>query len=319
MSVIVLAGDIGGTNTRLAILEGDRVLKQSSFVNAEFIDFEQCLTIFLSGLSVEIGAAAIGAAGPVANGKIEMTNLNWSLDQNELSKRLGIPVQLLNDFHIQALGVLGLTTAGYMSLGPARVLEPRQIAVVGAGTGLGEALLHRVGQRWTVIPGEGGHKRFAPKSEREIDLLRLLMKAYPEHVSIERLVSGPGIENIYEALVKLDGLSLPAKRTAREITEDAMANRCTICVEVLDLFVDTLADEAANLVLQARAECVYVSGGIPPRILSRIEERFRAAFEAKGRYRNFLQTVEIRMVMEHDIALQGAAYAAQDLLQPSID
>ena len=316
--MIVLAGDIGGTNTRLAIVQGDRVLKQSSFVNAEVSDFEQCLTTFLSGSLIEIDAAAIGAAGPVADGKIEMTNLNWRLDQKELSHRLGIPVRLLNDFHIQALGILGLTTAGYTSLGSARALAPRHIAVIGAGTGLGEALLTRVGERWLVIPGEGGHKRFAPKSEREIDLLRILMRTYPEHVSVERLVSGPGIENIYEALVHLDGASLNGKRTAREITEDAIANRCALCSEVLNLFIDTLADEAANLVLQARAECVYVSGGIPPRIRSQIEQRFRSAFESKGRYREFLQTVEIRLVLEQDIALQGASYAAQDLLKQSV-
>ena len=121
--MIVLAGDIGGTNTRLAIVQGDRVLEQSSFVNAEVSDFEQCSTTFLSGSLIEIDAAAIGAAGPVADGKIEMTNLNWRLDQEELH-RLGIPVRLLNDFHIQALGILGLTTAGYTSLGLLEHLLP---------------------------------------------------------------------------------------------------------------------------------------------------------------------------------------------------
>ena len=188
--------------------------------------------------------------------------------------------------------------------------------MIGAGTGLGEAILIRHHDDWVVIPGEGGHKRFAPKNEREIDLLRALQARWPEHVSVERVVSGPGLVNTYEAL-RGDLLKHPrmaSEDAAAVISDEALHGRCSLCEEVLDIFVDTLADEAANLVLQSRADCLYVSGGIPNKVYPRLLSRFRYGFEAKGRYRSLLEKTEIRVVSRPDVALEGAAFAAHRLV-----
>jgi glucokinase len=312
--VAVLVGDIGGTNTRLAIFEHNQMVHRASFVNAEMAGFDECLSQFLETTSAVICAAVFGGAGPVDHGRLEMTNLNWLLTETELVNRLDVPVRLLNDFHIQALGTLGLTDQDYESLGGVRVDTPRQIAVIGAGTGLGEAFLTFTDGGWIVVPGEGGHKRFAPKNEREVELLRQLWVQFPEHVSVERVVSGPGIVNVFKALGGRDFAQLGDQDPARTITEQALARSCDLSVETLEIFVDTLADEAANLALQNRANCVYVSGGIPPRVLPIIRARFRGAFEAKGRYRKLLTQVEVRVVDHDDIALEGAAYAAERLV-----
>ncbi len=315
--VSVLVGDIGGTNTRLAIFDGATVIHRTSFVNADMKNFDACLSHFLDGVQTVASAAVFGAAGPVSNGRIEMTNLNWLLDEQHLVNTLKMPVQLLNDFHIQALGTLELESTDYECLGDARATNPQTIAVIGAGTGLGEAILIQTSVGWTVIPGEGGHKRFAPKNEREIELLRRLWLDFPEHVSVERVVSGPGLVNAFKALSSSDDTDWGDQDPARLITAAALSGTCPLSIEVLDIFVDTLADEAANLALQTRAGCLYLSGGIPPRILPIIVQRFRKAFEAKGRYRALLEAVEIRVISRDDIALLGAAYAARRLEQYS--
>ena len=310
----VLVGDIGGTNTRLAIYEHNQMVHRASFLNADIASFDECLSQFLNTNSVVIDAATFGAAGPLARGRVEMTNLNWSLNERDLVNRLGVPVQLLNDFHIQALGTIGLTEQDYESIGDVRVDTPHQIAVIGAGTGLGEAFLTLTDAGWIVVPGEGGHKRFAPKNEREVELLRQLWVRFPEHVSVERVVSGPGVVNVFTALGGPDFKKRGDRDPARTITEQALAESCELSVETLAIFVDTLADEAANLALQNRSDCVYISGGIPPRILPIVRARFREAFEAKGRYRKFLTQVEVRIVERDDMALEGAAYAAERLV-----
>ena len=313
----VLVGDIGGTNTRLALVDGLTVRRKRNFRNADMLDFNACLDLFLNDLREAPAAAAFGLAGPVDDGRIQMTNLNWVVDESELSQKLGIPVQLLNDFHIQALGMTLLRPSDYRSLGETRVTNPTRLAVIGAGTGLGEALLTQHQDDWVVMPGEGGHKRFAPKNEREIDLLRALQAQWPEHVSVERVVSGPGLVNVYDALRGSQSRHprMAVEDVASVISEEALAQRCALCEEVLDIFVDTLADEAANLVLQSVADCLYVSGGIPNKIFPRLLSRFRLGFEAKGRYRSLLEKTEIRVVNRPDIALEGAAFAAHRLLR----
>lgn len=310
----VLVGDVGGTNTRLAIFEDNRIVHRASFLNAEMTGFDVCLAQFLSAAPSVISAAVFGAAGPLEDGRIKMTQLDWLLDETALATQLKVPVRLLNDFHIQALGTLTLTAHDYEPLGSARVQDPQRMAVIGAGTGLGEALLVFRENRWLVIPGEGGHKRFAPKNDREIELLRILWQKFPEHVSVERIVSGPGVVNVYTALSGADPAHFGDEDPARVITEQALDGSCSFSKETLDIFVDTLADEAADLALQNQADCVYVSGGIPPRVIPIIRARFRHVFEAKGRYRSLLAQVEIRVVDRGDMALEGAAYAAKLLV-----
>ena len=313
--MFVLVGDIGGTNTRLAIFDGETMIHKVDFVNASMPNFEACLSHFLSEVRTSFSAASFGVAGPLNGGQIEMTNLSWVIDEAALEQTLGVPAKLLNDFHIQALGTTLLKSEDYRTIGMPRITAPDRLAVIGAGTGLGEALLIRHHDDWVVIPGEGGHKRFAPKNEREIDLLRSLSERWPEHVSVERVVSGPGLVNTYEALLG----DLPrhprmfGENPAAVISDEALTGGCHLCEEVLDIFVDTLADEAANLVLQSRADCLYISGGIPNRIFTKLAERFRQGFEAKGRYRTLLEKTEIRVVNRPNMALEGAAFAARVL------
>lgn len=313
VAVAVLVGDVGGTHTRIAVFSGRDLLHHISFLNAEMASFDECLTRFMTTVQTDVSAAVFGAAGPVSNGQIEMTNLDWCLDEAVLTSQLKVPVRLLNDFHIQALGTLELVASDYEHLGSARVAAPQNVAVIGAGTGLGEAILTRTDAGWLVVPGEGGHKRFAPKNEREIELLRQLWLLFPDHVSVERVVSGPGIVNVYNALSPVGVDHLGDTDPGHLITESALNGTCALSKEVLEIFVDTLADEAANLALQTRVGCLYLSGGIPRKILPLIKARFRRAFESKGRYRSLLEGVEVRVVSRTGIALEGAAYAANRL------
>lgn len=313
--MVVLVGDIGGTNTRLAVFDGTQMLEKKAFRNSEMTGFDACLSAFLSEIDLQVSAAVFGVAGPVDSGRIQMTNLNWMIDESVLSDELGIPVGLLNDFHIQALGMTLLSAADYRLIGSSMAVNPNRLAVIGAGTGLGEAIMMRHRGDWVVIPGEGGHKRFAPKNLREIELLRTLTERWPEHVSVERVVSGPGLVNTYDAL-RGDSKRHPrmdVEDPAVVISEEALAGRCDFCEEVLDIFIDTLADEAANLVLQSRADCLYISGGIPNQLFPKLNSRFRLGFEAKGRYRALLEKTEVRVVSRANIALEGAALAARKL------
>ena len=188
--------------------------------------------------------------------------------------------------------------------------------VLGAGTGLGEAYLIPEGDGWRVVPGEGAHGRFGPRDEREIGLLRYLMALYPGHVSVERVASGPGLVCAYDYL-RGDAPRHP--RMAEEvpgavILEEGLAGRCPHAEGAIEIFLDTLADEAATVAIKCNAGMVYLSGGMAPRLLPRLAARFRAAFVDKGRYRSWLETIPIRLVVHPDPGLLGAQLAARALL-----
>ena len=195
-------------------------------------------------------------------------------------------------------------------------LEPRSrghIALLGAGTGLGEAVCIWTGQEYFPVAGEGSHGRFGPKDERQIELLRGLMARWPNHVSTERIVSGPGLVNTYDVLrgntPRHDRLGDMDPATA--ITELGLAGDCPVAVETLETFVDVFADEAASLALKCNATEVYLSGGIPPRIRPFIHDRFRTAFENKGRYHSMMQGIPVRLITEANMGLLGAGYATE--------
>lgn len=316
----LLAGDVGGTNTRLALYEDDQQIALSSYKNAEQSGLEAIIDGFLADHpGASPAAACVGVAGPVRRGRVRLTNIDWQLDHDQLSARLGYPVQLVNDFQAQAAAVPHLDLeADTLDLGPAPEGTPdlgAPIAVLGPGTGLGEALLIPDAAGHRVLPTEGGHARFAPRDEREVGLLRSLWQIWPEHVSVERVLSGPGLVAIYDHL-RGDAPRRPEMATtdpAAVISAQALAGGCPICVEAMEIFIGVLGDEAANLALKSNAGRVFIAGGIGPRIAPLLQGRLRQAFTAKGRFSSWLRGVPTRLITRSDTGLLGAWAEARRL------
>lgn len=320
----LLIGDVGGTHTRLVRLPDPvagpevrgheneqrevRSTRPSKAIAEQGSDLGVEIARFLAPLGpVEAGCLAV--AGPVFGGQVHLTNLGWTLDARILSESLGFPVTLINDFHAQALAMPALDERHLHRLAPtaAATRPPGDcLVVMGPGTGLGEAVLVPDGRGdWRVVAGEGGHARFAPRGERAIGLLGFLTERFGAHVSVERVLSGPGLASIAEFL----GCPGTGDDPAADVTRRALAGEPGP-VEALTLFVEALADEAANMALRCNAGRVFLTGGIPPKILPFLAPRFRAVFEDKGRYSEWLRTVPVDVVLHSDPGLIGAARAA---------
>jgi glucokinase len=311
----ILVGDIGGTNTRLARFDGQRVLGLVSYKNADLEDLIQAVDAYRARHG-DFDVACFGIAGPVIDQAVKMTNLGWQIRRDALVRALECPVRLVNDFHAQAYAAPHLTTEQLEPLDEIPRSTVGHIALIGSGTGLGEALCIWNGTTYFPVAGEGGHSRFGPRDDRELQVLLGLRQKWPGHVSVERVASGPGILNVYDALRgdtprhKALGMGDPSAA----ITGLALSKACEIAVATLEIFVDVLADESASLAMKCNASLVLVSGGIPPKILPILRERFRAAFEEKGRYRSLIEAMPVRVVVEPDFGLLGAGYAALEMI-----
>lgn len=322
---MILAGDIGGTNTRLASYDADGSARvERSYANREFPHFDAVLAQFLTDAgSPAVDAAAIAVAGPVLQGHVQMTNLQWSLDETALSSTLGgRPVRLLNDLEAAAYGVPHLPPEDLRTLATGTSVRHGNIAVIAAGTGLGEALL-----TWCkadvphVLASEGGHADFAARDATEIALLEWLGRTH-SHVSWEHVVSGPGIVWTYEFLRDSGRASEPpalrdrlaaAVAPAAVISKSALDGEFPICVRTLEIFVRAYGAEAGNLALKGMTlSGVYVAGGIAPSVLQgRWGERFMQAFVDKGRYADMLGRIPVHVVVSEDAALVGACAVAR--------
>lgn len=310
----LLVGDVGGTNTRLALLEDGVTTARLDARNTE----HRGLDALVAGFTKAHGrpdAGCVAVAGPVRRGRVEMTNLAWRIDEAGLSTAAGAPCRIINDFHAQALAMPRLGPEHYETLGgddaALDATSPR--VVIGPGTGLGEAFLIPGLDGWTAVPGEGGHTRYAPRTPREVALLEHFTARYGDHVSVERVVSGPGLVAIYD-FARGEAPRLPAmaeRDPAAVITDEALAGGDAHCVEAVEIFIGALGDEAANLALQVNAGLVYLTGGIPPRIRALLPGRLRAAFEAKGRYATWAKSIPIRLVLHPDPGLLGAQAMAE--------
>lgn len=308
-----LLADIGGTNIRLAIYAESNCIER---IDAATSDGVVALIRAFLAAHPGVERACLAVAGPVIDGRAYLTNVGIELDAAALSVELGMPVRVINDFHAQALAVLALGADDLHAL-PGSKSAPHPGAcqvVIGAGTGLGEALLVPDGQGGLrVVPGEGGHKRFAPRDAQAVRLLETLTTRFGAHISVERVVSGPGIASIYAHLAGV-GSADPADPAdpvdPADVTARALAGDCPRSRLAIEIFVDALADEAANLALQCNAGAVYIGGGIAPRLLPLLTPRFRAAFEDKGRARGWLQTVPVFVIIHPDAGLIGARVAA---------
>ena len=318
----ILVGDVGGTNTRLALYDGPDEVVVQKVLNAGQSGLAAIARAFVATHATRYGrpqAACIGIAGPVRRGAVEMTNLGWRTDEVEMSAAIGARCRLINDFHAQALAMPRLQPDAYETIGgdESRVEADAPRVVIGPGTGLGEAFLVRGPAGWLAVPGEGAHTRFAPRDEREIGLLRHLMTLFPRHVSVERVVSGPGLVTVYDYL-RGDRPRLPAMAVedpAAVITREALADGDPDCCATVDIFIGVLGDEAASLALKCNAGVVYLTGGIPPRIAPLIRAGIRRAFDTKGRYSTWTKTVPIRLVKHRDPGLLGARVMAESLGQ----
>ncbi|MDD5412104.1 MAG: glucokinase, partial [Methylobacter sp.] len=296
---MILAGDVGGTKTILALFEvesdGFRCLKKEHFPSAYYQTFIGLLESFLSDMDgAQITAVCIGAAGPIVKGNCEATNLPWVLNRIEIGECVNTQhVWLLNDLEATAWGLLELPEQSFVELNPDAQWRQGNHAVLAAGTGLGEAIIVWDGDKHHVMATEGGHADFAPNSEREIALLGYLIEKYPEHVSYERLLSGEGLVNIYQFLKQIKCAlaqsyieqQMTERDPAAVIGEAGITGSDALCIEALKLFCRIYGAESGNLALKCLPYAgVYLAGGIGAKILPVLQDgEFMRGFLSKGR------------------------------------
>jgi glucokinase len=320
---VILAGDVGGTKTTLALFDGARVVREVTLASRSLTSLEAAIAEFLGAPpSAAVEAVGIGIAGPVVDGRSITTNLPWEIDEAGLSRAAGgARARLINDLEATAHGIFVLTEDEKVTLQPG---TPRggNIALIAAGTGLGEALIVPSAVGHTVIASEGGHVGFAPRDELEDGLLAFLRKEFGT-VSYERVLSGPGLHNIYRFLreTKFAPESLAVAESLRRqdpgavITEHALAGADALCEKTMAIFVSVYGAEAGNLALKALAlGGVLVAGGIAPRIVPLLQGGgFLAGFRDKGRLAPLMETIPVQVAMNPRAPLLGAARVAGDL------
>jgi glucokinase len=322
---LILAGDIGGTKTHLALfsLEGEKLQAKlkKTFPSKQYPGLEPVVEEFLAGNKLSISHAAFGIAGPVVDNKVKTPNLPWMIDAGKIARLFKVgPVALLNDLEAGAYGIFTLEPHELFTLNEGVSGRRGNKVLIAAGTGLGEATLYDDGRHYHPLASEGGHGDFAPRDEMEIDLLRYLIKKFG-HVSYERVVSGPGIANIYAFLRDSGRIDEPgwlkekiaaAEDASAVISQDGLAGNSTISVQTLDLFVSVYGAEAGNLALRGKAiGGVYVGGGIAPKLIAKLKDgAFMRAFLDKGRYRELLSSMPVHVILNDQTALQGAAFYA---------
>ena len=324
---MLLSGDIGGTKTVLALFKKEgttgfmhKPAKEAVYPSKEFKSLEDIIREFLREEDIHLSGASFGVAGPVVYQQAEITNLSWKIDARSISDTFGVQTRLLNDLEAIANAVPYLGQDDLIALHEGVPEEHGAKAVIAPGTGLGEAFLVWDGQRYESYPSEGGHAAFAPTSSRQIELLSYWLKKFG-HVSYERLCSGIGIPNIYqflrdcgdyeEPLWLREQLDAAADRTPI-IVNTAKSGQARICVDTLNLFMEILGGEAANLALKVLATGgVYIGGGIPPRIVSQLQtSRFMDLFRYKGRFSEMMAKMPVYIITNPMVALYGAAYEA---------
>jgi glucokinase len=316
---MLLAGDIGGTKTLLGVFDPvparPRPLSIRSFATLEYADLPSMIAAFLRDddlRNAQIQTACLGVAGPVIGDAATLTNVPWRVDARRVSAAFGLRrVALLNDLQAMAYGVPVLHESELHVLQAGEALRGGNIALIAAGTGLGEALLHNIDDRFVPSPSEGGHADFPARTEREVRLVRDLTKRYGR-ADVEHVVSGRGFVNIHRvahangcaAGVDLDDPDAPAR-----ITAAAFDRRCAGCVETLDLFVEAYGAEAGNLALRTVATGgVFVGGGIAPKILPALTTgSFMQAFRAKPPLDAMLAAMPVKVILNSETGLLGAA------------
>jgi glucokinase len=328
---MILAGDIGGTNARLALYDDQKsgldLVKTGVFPSQHYPGLEKIVAEFVQTAGVQPAKACFGIAGPVTNGRVVTSNLPWIIESRLLADELKIPrADLINDLEATGWGIGALSADDLVPLndvsGKIGTTATGNLALIAAGTGLGEGGLYWDGVRHHVFASEGGHCDFAPLNDLEVELFNYLRSRY-EHVSYERVLSGPGLVNIFEFL-RDTGRGKPPDWLVGEIVEaDAAAaisraglsGKCAVCAQALDIFVAIFGAEAGNLALKLKATGgVFLAGGIAPKVLSKLQTpAFLDAFLNKGRMRRLMEIMPVSVITNDKLALLGAArFAALD-------
>ena len=322
---MLLAGDLGATKTLLGLFEaGHRRPNQlvtNAYVTSEFDSFTNILDAFVRdvGRAVVVDAVSIGVAGPVVANKARLTNVAWDISAPEITTRLGTDrVQLLNDLEAMANSVEVLTPEEFVSLQEGVARTDGNAAVIAAGTGMGQAYLHRVHGHLRPVPSEGGHADFAARTDREIELVRMLRERFGR-AEVEQVLSGPGLLNVHQFTHRsghcdiVDGVD--PKEAPPRISQAALAGRCQGCVDALRMFVSAYGAEAGNLALRGvTTSGLYVGGGIAPKILPALTDgSFMEAFLSKAPMSDLLARVPVKVILNSEAGLLGAAVNAQAL------
>ena len=321
---MILAGDIGGTNARLAYFQPQNghlnLISERVFPSREHGEFGEIVGKFLHDSGAHPDAACFGIAGPVRNGRVETSNLPWVIEQARLADQFHLPATLLiNDLEAIAWGIGALGNADLVPLNHVGGSASGNQAVVAPGTGLGEAGLFWDGNRHHVFACEGGHTDFAPRDELQIELLKYLAARFG-HVSYERILSGPGLVNAYEFLrdwrhekESTDMAEAMEKGDpAAAISRAALAGSDALASRALDLFIAVYGAEASNLALKVMSTGgLFLAGGISPKILPKLKEAsFMQAFLAKGRMKPLVEAMSVQVVVNEKVGLLGAARCA---------
>jgi glucokinase len=324
---LILAGDVGGTKCNLALVEqhagGFRFCFKNRFATRDYSGFDRILGDFLaqaqpvlsSSTHRRVLAAGFGVAGAVVEGRVALTNLSWGMESDAIRRQLGTDhVVLLNDMEATGYSLPWLGSADLYTLNVGTSAREAAQALIAAGTGLGESILRWNGSRYQVEPGEGGHCDFAPRTEKEIELLRY-MKRTEANVSFELILSGRGFFTIHQFLdpaLRHPSFEAPGGDPAPEITRLALAKSCPVCVETLDLWTSLYGAEAGNLALKALARGgVFVGGGIVTKILPKIKDgAFFRAFCEKSKFSSMLSQIPIKVLLNEEAPLVGAAAEA---------
>jgi glucokinase len=321
---MILAGDIGGTSTRLALVENRQgrlvTVRGGVFSSAQYPGLSEIADAFVRKSGERVDAACFGIAGPVQHGRVVTPNLPWIVEGELLARDLGLPaVKLLNDLEANAYGIAALAPEDFVTLNAGALDASGNAAVISVGTGLGEAGLFWDGRIHLPFACEGGHADFAPRNALETELLLWLQQRH-ERVSYERVLSGPGLLAIYEFLRDTRrGLERAETVRAMEngdkpalISAAALEGRDDLCIQALDLFVSLYGAEAGNLALRMMATGgIYIGGGVAPRILPKLKTpAFMSAFMGKGRMQSLLEAVPVKVIVKDTAALLGAARVA---------
>ncbi len=316
---LLLVGDIGGTNARFAIAEAGSCgfSQESTLQCADFATAETAIQHYLSSVGKESPEViCLAAAGPIVNGSVRLTNNNWRLSRDSLGTTFGAAqVRLLNDFEAIAYSVMQLSDAELLPVGKSSGATPiagdAVVGVIGPGTGLGISGLVIHGTSCTPLVSEGGHIGFAPETELQREVLLVLHERF-QRVSAERIVSGPGLENLYQALCVVRGQS-ERDLGAAEIFLAADRDDCEIATEAVAVFYEVFGQVAGDLALVLGAQRMYLAGGIAQRYPQRLKSsQFREGFEAKGRHRDVMRSIPTLLIQHPQPGLLGAAYCAAD-------
>ncbi len=332
--MLILSGDIGGTNTRLALveyheIESEQIISQQVYPSGDYATLTEIIQQFLHACEYQdasIDRACFAVAGPIANGTVKLTNLPWYVNEDDLSQTLNIQrVKLINDFRAIGYGLQVLTRDDFITIQQGQVAAKGVSAIIGAGTGLGVALIHQHGSDISVSPTEGGHVDFAPSDDEQMALLQYLQTKI-RRVSLERVLSGLGLVNIYKYVrdnprfgekenTELHRLVFNNKEAAADISYYATAQNDPMALRALDLFINVYGAAAGNLALTTLPfSGLYLCGGIAAKLAPQLQDgRFMKNFLDKGRMSKLLEEIPVNIVCDGLVGLKGAAYFAAQM------